>query len=211
MIIKSAEFVISAVKPQHFPKVFLPEFAFIGRSNVGKSSLVNMLTNKKLLAKTSSRPGKTRLLNFFTINDEWTLVDMPGYGYARASKSDREEFAKIISGYLRVRQSLIYLFILIDSRHNPLTVDIDFIEKCAKMQLPFAIVFTKTDKCGKTELDSNIAVYKKKLFELFEALPPLFLASSVTKNGRDELLSFIFEQAEMYAPQIKEIAQKINK
>jgi len=210
MIIKSAEFVISAVKPQHFPKVQLPEFAFIGRSNVGKSSLVNMLTNKKLLAKTSSTPGKTRLLNFFTINNEWTLVDMPGYGYARASKTDREEFAKIISGYLRVRQSLVYLFILIDSRHKPLAVDVEFIEKCAKMQLPFAIVFTKTDKCSKTELDINMAVYKTKLHELFEELPPLFFSSSVSKNGREDLLSFIFEQAEVYAPQIREIARKIN-
>lgn len=205
MIIQSAEFVISAVHQQHFPKQQLPEFAFIGRSNVGKSSLINMLTNRKLLARTSGKPGKTRTLNFFCINDAWNLVDMPGYGYAKTSKTERETFAKIISDYLRVRKSLIWLFILIDARHKPLDSDIGFIERCAEMQLPFVIVFTKTDKPGKTELDSNLAAYKKKLLEIFEELPPLFSVSSVTKAGREELLSFIFQQAELYSDDIRNI------
>jgi GTP-binding protein len=205
MIIRSAEYIISAVQPKQFPKSLLPEFAFIGRSNVGKSSLINMLTNRKLLAKTSGRPGKTRTLNFFTINNEWNLVDMPGYGYARASKTDREKFVQIINSYLRTRKSLVYLFILIDSRHLPLAQDMDFIIHCAEMQLPFVLVFTKTDKCSKPKLDSNIAAYSKKLNENFESLPPIFLASSMTRNGRDELLAFIFEQYALYADMVKKL------
>ncbi len=203
MIIHSAEFVISAVEQQQFPKQLLPEFAFIGRSNVGKSSLINMLTNRKLLARTSGRPGKTRTLNFFCINNAWNLVDMPGYGYAKTSKTERELFAKIISDYLKVRKSLLWLFILIDIRHKPLPTDIEFIEGCAKMQLPFVLVFTKIDKIGKTELDSNIAAYKKKLLEIFEEMPPFFTVSSTKKDGREELLSFIFQQAGLYDEYIR--------
>jgi len=207
MNIQTAEFLISAVSREHFPKKLIPEFAFIGRSNVGKSSLINMLLNRKLLAHTSGKPGKTRTLNFFCVNNEWNLVDMPGYGYARASKTDREQFAKIIMEYLLHRKNLLWLFILIDSRHKPLQSDMDFIEKCAKMQLSFAIVYTKTDKSGKTELDSNLAAYQKKLFEIFEELPPVFKASSVNRSGREELLSFIFTQAELYADEIRNMSQ----
>jgi GTP-binding protein len=205
MNIKSADFLISAVKSPQFPKNKLPEFAFIGRSNVGKSSLINMLTNRKLLAKTSSKPGKTRLLNFFCINNEWNLVDMPGYGYAKASKTNRELFAKIIAEYLKVRKSLIYLFILIDARHQPLNTDMEFIQQMAQMQIPFVFVFTKTDKLSKTALEKSIQKYKQTLDEMFEELPPIFLASSVSCMGREELLSFIQKQSQLYADDIKKL------
>jgi GTP-binding protein len=207
MIIQTAEFLISAVNREQFPTSLLPEFAFIGRSNVGKSSLINMLLNRKLLARTSGKPGKTRTLNFFCVNNKWNLVDMPGYGYALASKTDREIFAKIIQEYIHHRKNLLWLFILIDSRHKPLQTDIDFIEQCAQMQMPFAIVFTKTDKSGKTELDSNLAAYQKRLYETFEELPPVFKASSVNKTGREQLLSFIFSQAELYADEIRNMSK----
>jgi GTP-binding protein len=205
MIIRSADFILSAVQPKHYPKPELPEFAFIGRSNVGKSSLINMLTGKKVLAKISNKPGKTRTLNFFCINGSWNIVDMPGYGYAKISKTEREQFVKSINSYLKVRQSLLWLFILIDSRHKPLSQDIEFIQYIAKMKIPFVLVFTKTDKPGKTELDSNIASYRKKLLELFVELPPLFFISSVTREGREELLGFLDEQATQYADEVRKL------
>ncbi len=203
MIIRSADFILSAVQPKHYPKPELPEFAFIGRSNVGKSSLINMLTGKKLLAKTSNKPGKTRTLNFFCINGKWNIVDMPGYGFARISKTEREQFVKSIDTYLKVRQSLLWLLILVDSRHKPLPQDLDFIQYIAKLKIPFVLVFTKTDKLGKTELDTNIAGYRKKMLEMFEELPPLFLISSVTRKGREQLLGFLDEQATQYADEVR--------
>lgn len=205
MIIHSAEFIKSAVKPEHFPPVVVPEYAFIGRSNVGKSSLINMLTNRKLLAKISATPGKTRTLNFFNINNQWNLIDMPGYGYAKTSKTIREEFPKIINDYFINRKSLIYTFILIDSRHKPLKADKDFIDLCCEMQLPFALVFTKIDKISASEKDSNFAAYKKYLLEIFEELPPYFFSSAEKAIGKSEILDFIEQQNKLYAAEIKKL------
>ncbi len=208
MIIKTAEFLISATKSQQYPKLYLPEFAFIGRTNVGKSSLINMLTNRKLLAKISSKPGKTKTLNFFSVNNKWILVDMPGYGYSHTSKNNRKSYEKIITDYLLSRHSLVYLLILIDARHKCLQADIDFIGNCGEMKLPFVTVFTKTDKCSKNELDTNINEYKNKLLEMFTHLPYLFYTSSQTKYGRDKLLSFIFQQAELYSDKITKMKDR---
>lgn len=205
MIIHSAEFIKSAVKPEQFPNVMVPEYAFIGRSNVGKSSLINMLTNRKLLAKTSSTPGKTRTLNFFNINNVWNLVDMPGYGYAKTSKTIRDEFPKIISDYFRNRKSLIYTFVLIDSRHKPLKPDLDFLKLCGNMQMPFVIVFTKTDKISVSQRDTNFAAYKEKLLEFFEEMPICFFSSTTLGSGKSEILGFIDEQNKLYASEIKKI------
>lgn len=205
MIIHSAEFIKSAVKPEQFPNVMVPEYAFIGRSNVGKSSLINMLTNRKLLAKTSSTPGKTRTLNFFNINNVWNLVDMPGYGYAKTSKTIRDEFPKIISDYFKNRKSLIYTFVLIDSRHKPLKADLDFLQLCGDMQMPFVIVFTKTDKISLSEKDTNFTEYKKRLLEYFEEMPICFFSSTTTTNGKSEILDFIDEQNKLYASEIRKI------
>ncbi len=210
MIIRSADFIVSAVQPKQFPKSHLPGFAFIGRSNVGKSSLINMISGRKLLAKTSGKPGKTRTLNFFVINDSWNLVDMPGYGYARASKTEREKFSEMIRSYLKNRLNLVYLFILIDSRHQPLASDLSFIETCAEMRLPFGLVFTKTDKCSKNELESNLSVYHKKLKTMFEEFPPLFPVSSVTGAGREDLLSFIDTQGKAWADTVADLVRKNN-
>jgi GTP-binding protein len=203
MIINSAEFITSAVDKKQYPSKLVPEFAFIGRSNVGKSSLINMLINRKLLARTSGTPGKTRTLNFFCINNEFNIVDMPGYGYAKISKKIRDEFQSIIYNYLKNRESLIYTIILIDSRHKPLASDLNFIESCAEYEIPFIIVFTKIDKLTKNLLNSNISEYKKQLLNIFEELPIFFLTSSVTKESREELLSFIFEESKKYTEHIK--------
>lgn len=169
-----------------------PEFAFIGRSNVGKSSLINMLTRRSDLAKISSRPGKTQLINHFGINNNsWYLVDLPGYGFAKAPKKERQKWEFFIEKYILTRQNLYNLFVLIDCRHNPLPIDLEFIEWLGESQIPFSIVFTKTDKLKKTALRTSIENYKKRLLEDWEELPPCFQTSSLKKDGREEILNYI--------------------
>ncbi len=191
MEIKSAEFVVSSPAVNKCPEGKLPEYAFIGRSNVGKSSLINMLTGKKGLAMTSSKPGKTLLINHFIVNGEWFLVDLPGYGYARIGKSGREKLEKMIQGYVLQRESLTNLFVLIDSRLEPQQIDLDFFEFLGANGVPFSIVFTKTDKLSNAKLNENLKMYRDKLFEQWEELPPLFVSSSEKKMGREELLGYI--------------------
>ena len=191
MEIKSAEFVVSSPAVNKCPEGKLSEYAFIGRSNVGKSSLINMLTANRKLAMTSSKPGKTLLINHFLVNKEWFLVDLPGYGYARIGKSGRERLEKMIQGYILQRESLTNLFVLIDSRLEPQQIDLEFFEFLGANGVPFSIVFTKTDKLSNSKLNENFKKYRDKLFEQWEELPPLFVSSSETKLGRDELLSYI--------------------
>ncbi len=191
MIIKSAKFVISNTKLAHCPSDNLPEYAFIGRSNVGKSSLINMLTGHSKLAMTSSKPGKTKLINHFIINDNWYLVDLPGYGYAKSSKSMRSEFGKIITRYIESREQLTNLFILIDSRLKPQQIDLDFIRSVGTLGVPFSILFTKTDKDSKAKISANIEVFKAELAKEWETLPPIFLTSSKTATGKEDVLNYI--------------------
>lgn len=191
MEIKQAEFLTSSTKPSQCPKPDKPEYAFIGRSNVGKSSLINMLCNKSSLAKTSSTPGKTQLINHFTINNEWYLVDLPGYGYAKVSKTQRKEFKLIIDGYLRHRGNLMCLFVLVDIRHKPQKVDIDFMYQMGEWGIPFVIVFTKADKLKEEEIKQNTDDYKKALLEEWEELPNYFVTSATKKAGQEEILAFI--------------------
>lgn len=191
MDIKTAEFVISNTDVAKCPPSTLPEYAFIGRSNVGKSSLINMLTNKKGLAMTSSRPGKTLLINHFVINDEWYLVDLPGYGYASTGKSMRDKLKLIIEDYILTREALTCLFVLIDCRHEPQQIDMEFMEWLGESGIPFSIVFTKTDKLSKSQLNESLKKYRDKLFETWEELPPLFITSSEKGQGREELLNYI--------------------
>jgi len=191
MEIKTARFLMSNTSVKKCPDPNMPEFAFIGRSNVGKSSLINMLTNHKNLAKTSARPGKTQLINHFVINDNWYLVDLPGYGYAKVSKVQRNKFQAYISDYIINRENLYCLFVLVDCRHEPQKIDMEFIEWLGEKQIPFALVFTKTDKLGKNKLASNIADYKKQLQETWEELPPIFMSSAETGLGKEEILNFI--------------------
>ena len=191
MIIKSAEFVISNTDVKKCPANTLPEYAFIGRSNVGKSSLINMLTQRKGLAMTSQKPGKTQLINHFLINNEWHLVDLPGYGFARVGQSNRERLKSIIEDYILEREQLTNLFILLDCRHEPQKIDLEFIEWAGENGVPFALVFTKADKLSKGKLASNIEAYKQTLLESWEELPPIFITSSEAKEGRDELLNYI--------------------
>ena len=191
MIIKSAEFVISNTDVNKCPASTLPEYAFIGRSNVGKSSLINMLTQRKGLAMTSQKPGKTQLINHFLINNEWHLVDLPGYGFARVGQSNRERLKSIIEDYILEREQLTNLFILLDCRHEPQKIDLEFIEWAGENGVPFALVFTKADKLSKGKLASNIEAYKQTLLESWEELPPIFITSSEAKEGRDDLLNYI--------------------
>jgi GTP-binding protein len=191
MEIKTAEFVISNTDVKKCPTNRLPEYAFIGRSNVGKSSLINMLTNRKGLAMTSSKPGKTLLINHFIINDDWYLVDLPGYGYATAGKSIREKLRKIIEDYILLREELTCLFVLVDVRHEPQQIDIEFMEWLGESGIPFSIVYTKSDKLSKSQLNDSLKRYQEKLFESWEELPPLFVTSSEKGLGRDELLGYI--------------------
>ena len=191
MIIKSAEFVISNTDVKKCPASTLPEYAFIGRSNVGKSSLINMLTQRKGLAMTSQKPGKTQLINHFLINNEWHLVDLPGYGFARVGQSNRERLKSIIEDYILEREQLTNLFILLDCRHEPQKIDLEFIEWAGENGVPFALVFTKADKLSKGKLASNIEAYKQTLLESWEELPPIFITSSEAKEGRDQLLNYI--------------------
>ena len=191
MEIKQAEFVISNTDVRKCPEGDMPEFAFIGRSNVGKSSLINMLTRHKGLAKTSSTPGKTLLINHFLINKSWYLVDLPGYGYAQRSKTQREQLKKMIDNYVLNREQMYNLFLLIDSRHEPQEIDLEFMRFLGANGVPFSIVFTKADKLSKLRLKTNTETYKKKLLEEWEDLPPIFITSSSAAEGRTELLDYI--------------------
>lgn len=191
MDIKSAEFIISNTDYLKCPDSKLPEYAFIGRSNVGKSSLINMLCNRKDLAMTSSRPGKTLLINHFLINKNWHLVDLPGYGYATAGKKMRDQLQDIIESYILNREQLTCLFLLIDSRHEPQKIDLEFMEWLGENGVPFSIVFTKLDKLPHAKGKSNVQTYKDKLSEQWEELPPIFLTSSEKRVGRDEILNYI--------------------
>ena len=191
MIINSARFVISNDVVRKCPKDSRHEYAFIGRSNVGKSSLINMLTGNKGLAKTSSTPGKTLLINHFLVNDEWYIVDLPGYGFALRGKSQREALEKMIKGYILNRKEMTNLFVLIDSRHKPMKIDLEFFDWLGENGVPFSIVFTKLDKMGSQAGKRNVEEYCKILLETWEELPPVFLTSSETRRGRDELLDYI--------------------
>jgi ribosome biogenesis GTP-binding protein ysxC len=191
MLIKSAEFVVSNSRVEKCPTTGLPEYAFIGRSNVGKSSLINMLTGRKGLAMTSQKPGKTQLINHFIINKEWHLVDLPGYGYARLSKDGRDGLRRMIEDYVLERRELVCLFVLLDARLEPQKIDLEFIEWLGEESVPFALVFTKADKLSKGKLSANISAYKERLLEGWEELPPLFITSSEERTGRDELLDYI--------------------
>ena len=191
MEVKSAVFVISNTDVRKCPEGSLPEYAFIGRSNVGKSSLINMITNHKGLAMTSQKPGKTQLINHFLINDNWYLVDLPGYGFAQRGKEGRENIRKIIENYILEREQLTNLFVLIDCRHEPQKIDLEFMEWLGENGIPFSIIFTKTDKVSKGKLSENIEVYRNKMFETWEELPPFFVSSAEKKEGREEILNFI--------------------
>lgn len=193
MVIKSAEFVISNSRVERCPTTGLPEYAFIGRSNVGKSSLINMLTARKGLAMTSQKPGKTQLINHFIINDAWYLVDLPGYGYARLGKDSRDSLRRMIEDYVLERKELVLLFVLLDCRHDPQKIDLEFIQWLGEEGVPFALVFTKADKLSKGRLAANVEAYKAKLREEWEELPPIFVTSSEERMGRDELLGYIEE------------------
>lgn len=191
MIIKDAHFVSSNSKIDKLPKDNMPEYAFIGRSNVGKSSLINALVQRKGLAKTSSTPGKTIAINHFIVNNSWYLVDLPGYGYAQRSKKSREEWRVMLANYISRRRNLICTFVLVDSRIEPQNSDVGFMEWLGENQVPFCIVFTKADKISKAELNRNVEAYKQRLLEDWEELPQLFITSSETKLGREEILDFI--------------------
>lgn len=191
MNITSAIFKCSSEKLSQVPADGLPEFAFIGRSNVGKSSLINMLTDKPSLAKVSSTPGKTRLINHFIINDEWYLVDLPGYGYARVAKTVREKFSKLITDYVLRSDKMHFLFVLVDSRLEPQKIDLEFIDMLGRNGVPFGIVFTKTDKLSENQAISSMARYKRVLKGSWEELPIMFATSSEKKKGRDDILDFI--------------------
>jgi GTP-binding protein len=191
MKIQTAEFVISNTDYKKCPVDELPEFAFIGRSNVGKSSLINMLTNHKSLAKISGKPGKTQLINHFIINKAWYLVDLPGYGYAKASKVQRDKWQRFIVDYLINRKQLTNLFVLLDSRLEPQKIDLEFMNWCGEKQLPFSMVFTKIDKLSSSELQRNLTKYKKEMLKYWEALPPVFTTSSTSATGREHVLNYI--------------------
>ncbi|MEO9483745.1 MAG: ribosome biogenesis GTP-binding protein YihA/YsxC [Ekhidna sp.] len=191
MQIKSAEFVKSSPNVADCPDPNTPEYAFIGRSNVGKSSLINLMTNRKKLAKTSSTPGKTQLINHFLINDTWYLVDLPGYGWAQTSKVNKAAWKKMINSYLEERQNLACVFVLVDCRHEAQKIDLEFMAWLGENAIPFGIVFTKADKLGKTQIQSNVAAYKKEMRKTWEELPPTFVTSSSEKIGGEEILDFI--------------------
>lgn len=191
MEIKKAAFVISNTDVRKCPDTRLPEYAFIGRSNVGKSSLINMLTGQKGLAMTSQKPGKTQLINHFIIDDSWYLVDLPGYGYARLGASNRESLRRIIETYILCREQLSSLFVLIDCRHEPQKIDLEFLQWLGENGIPFSIVFTKADKLSFSRLKENTEAYKQKLLETWEELPPVFITSSEKKTGKEELLDYI--------------------
>jgi len=184
------------------PKATLPEYAFIGRSNVGKSSLINMLTGQKKLAKTSGSPGKTQTVNHFLIQKNWYIVDLPGYGYAKVSKKEREKWQLMIRKYFKGRPNLLYTFLLIDCRHEPQKADIDFSNFLGELQVPFVLVFTKADKLGASTVQSNIAAFKREMLKLWTELPPIFQTSSVNQQGREDMLKFIKENNDTYRSHI---------
>lgn len=191
MEIKHAEFVISNSNVSKCPNDNRPEYAFIGRSNVGKSSLINMLTNRKSLAKTSGKPGKTQLINHFLINKSWYLVDLPGYGYAKVSKSEKKVFQKFITDYFNKRKQLVSAFVLVDCRHEPQTIDLQFMYWLGSNQIPFSIIFTKTDKLSETVLQKNITIYKERMLQEWEEMPSYFITSATHKKGKEILLEYI--------------------
>ena len=191
MEIKKAEFTLSAPMESMCPKDNKPEYAFIGRSNVGKSSLINMLTNNKKLAKTSATPGKTLLINHFIINNEWYLVDLPGYGFAKRSKKEVARLEQMISGYILQREQLVNVFLLVDIRLEPQKIDLEFIQWLGDSSVPFAIVFTKADKLSASKCTQQVEAYKKVLLESWEELPPLFVTSAEKRQGRDDVLDYI--------------------
>lgn len=193
MDIKTAEFTLSAPMVSMCPNDTKPEYAFIGRSNVGKSSLINMLTNHGKLAKTSATPGKTLLINHFIINKEWYLVDLPGYGYAKRSKKEVAKLDQMIRGYILQREQLVNVFVLVDIRLEPQTIDLEFIQWLGESSVPFAIVFTKADKLTANKANQSVEAYKKKLSESWEELPPMFVTSAEKKQGRDDVLGYIEE------------------
>jgi GTP-binding protein len=191
MIVKKAEFIKSSPNYTVCPQNSLPEYAFIGRSNVGKSSLINMLTGRHKLAQVSSTPGKTVMINHFLINDEWYLVDLPGYGYAKTYKSKRVELKSMIESYIIKREQMTLLFVLIDGRHEPQNIDIDFITSLGENSVPFALIFTKADKLSKTALNKNMDKFRNKLSEMWEEIPPIFVESAETGDGKQEILDYI--------------------
>jgi GTP-binding protein len=191
MKIKSAAFLLSNTDYRKCPSEDRPEYAFIGRSNVGKSSLINMLTEQKKLAKTSGKPGKTQLINHFIINDEWFLVDLPGYGYAKASKTSRAKWEKFIVEYLTNREQLINVFVLLDARLEPQKIDLEFMNWCGEKEIPFSMVFTKIDKLSSSALQKNLAKYKKEMKKYWDELPPVFTTSSESGFGREKILNYI--------------------
>ena len=190
-MIKQARFLISNTDVKKCPAPDRPEYAFIGRSNVGKSSLVNMLVGQNSLAKVSVKPGKTQLINHFIVDESWYLVDLPGYGYAKVSISSKEKFQKLISNYILNRENLYCLFVLIDVRHSPQKIDVEFISWLGENYIPFAIIFTKADKLGKVSVAKNVGAYSQELKKLWEELPPILVSSSLDGTGRDEIISFI--------------------
>ena len=191
MIIKTAEFTLSAPVVSMCPQDTKPEYAFIGRSNVGKSSLINMLTSRKKLAKTSSTPGKTLLINHFIINKEWYLVDLPGYGYAKRSKKEIQKLDQMIRGYILGREQLVNVFVLVDVRHEPQAVDLEFINWLGMSSIPFSIVFTKSDKLSNGKVRQNVDAYIKKMLETWEEMPPYFVTSAEKGEGREDVLNYI--------------------
>ena len=193
MIIKSATYIKSSPDTASCPAPNFPEYAFIGRSNVGKSSLINMLCNNSKLAKTSGTPGKTKLINHFLVNEEWYLVDLPGYGFAKVSQSERKNWSKMIEAYLKERENLVNVFVLIDGRHKPQKIDLDFINQLGEWQIPLSIIFTKADKETQRIVHQNAKVFMEKLKETWQFLPAHFITSAVKKTGRDKVLNFIAE------------------
>ncbi|MBV8327182.1 ribosome biogenesis GTP-binding protein YihA/YsxC [Chryseobacterium sp.] len=191
MIIKTAAFVKSSGKWQECPEPTIPEYAFIGRSNVGKSSLINAMMNHKDLAKTSQTPGKTQLINHFLVNENWYLTDLPGYGYAKVSKVQRKDFEKLITNYILNRRNLVNLFVLVDIRHKPQAIDLDFMQWCGESGVPFSIVFTKADKLKPNAVIKNVEDYKLEMHKTWEDLPELYVTSAEKKEGGDEILNFI--------------------
>lgn len=204
MIIKTAEYVQSVTDWRKCPDTNLPEYAFIGRSNVGKSSLINMLVNNRKLAKTSSKPGKTQTINHFIINKNWYLVDLPGYGYATISKSMRAKWQKMINDYLRLRENLQVVFVLVDSRLEPQKIDLEFIDNLGLMQIPFAIIFTKADKLSVSKVQGNVQRFKNKMSETWEELPYMMVSSSENGTGKEKILAFIEELNSTYQENINQ-------
>ena len=210
MPINKAEFIISNTDVYKAPQEPLPEYAFIGRSNVGKSSLINMLTNQKKLAKTSGTPGKTQLINHFKINDNWFLVDLPGYGYAKTSKSSRKKFQKLITDYFLKRKNMVNAFVLVDARHEPQKIDMEFMRWLGEHGIPFSIVFTKADKLSSNELGKNLRKYKMKFLKEWESMPKTFTTSATSKLGKDEIINYIERLNDMVKDEIPKLMQNSN-